>query len=341
MTEPTIDDEEVRAMLALDAVGALTADERAELVRALRGRPDLQAELEELRAAAMLLTDGVHEEPPPSLRSGVLAAVAATPQEPAAPVAPVAPVVPLAGRRRRTRWLAVGAAAAAAVVALAVGVVVTRDDGAGDQVAAVLDDAAARTIAMEGELAGLSIVYSATEDAAVLTGRGLPVPPDERVYELWAVRGSDPPQPVDTFRPDDDGDVELLLAGIDPDSATWAITEEPAGGSDAPTTPIIAITVVAALLSKNEGSGSSRAFRDAACVTAQAGLARPTPRSGVFGASEAIRSVGRRRGGCPVRRGAARRPRWRRGGGWRCRRPSRPPARRSRVPRRPSCRRRA
>ena len=240
MTEPTIDDEELRAMLALDAVGALTADESAELVLALRDRPDLQAELEDLRAAAMLLADDVQEEPPPSLRAGVLAAVAATPQEPAP--APIAPVVPLAGRRRRTRWLAVGAAAAAAVVALAVGVVVTRDDGPDDQVAAVLDDAGARTIAMEGQLAGLSIVYSAAEDAAVLTGRGLPVPADERVYELWAVRGTDPPQPVDTFRPDSDGEVELLLTGIDPDSATWAITEEPAGGSDAPTTPIIATT---------------------------------------------------------------------------------------------------
>lgn len=224
-------------MLALDAVGALTADESAELVLALRDRPDLQAELEELRAAAMLLAADVHEEPPPSLRAGVLAAAASTPQEPA-----VAPVVPLAGRRRRTRWLAAGAAAAAAVVALVAGVVITSDDGPGDQVAAVLDDADARTIAMEGELAGLSIVYSATEDAAVLTGRGLPLPADERVYELWEIRGSDPPKPVDTFRPDSDGEVELLLTGIEPDSATWAITEEPAGGSDAPTTPVIAKT---------------------------------------------------------------------------------------------------
>lgn len=224
-------------MLALDAVGALTADESAELVLALRDRPDLQAELEELRAAAMLLAADVHEEPPPSLRAGVLAAAASTPQEPA-----VAPVVPLAGRRRRTRWLAAGAAAAAAVVALVAGVVITSDDGPGDQVAAVLDDAGARTIAMEGELAGLSIVYSATEDAAVLTGRGLPLPADERVYELWEIRGSDPPKPVDTFRPDSDGEVELLLTGIEPDSATWAITEEPAGGSDAPTTPVIAKT---------------------------------------------------------------------------------------------------
>lgn len=224
-------------MLALDAVGALTADERAELVLALRDRPDLQAELEELRAAAMLLAADVHEEPPPSLRAGVLAAAASTPQEPA-----VAPVVPLAGRRRRTRWLAAGAAAAAAVVALVAGVVITSDDGPGDQVAAVLDDAGARTIAMEGELAGLSIVYSAIEDAAVLTGRGLPLPADERVYELWEIRGSDPPKPVDTFRPDSDGEVELLLTGIEPDSATWAITEEPAGGSDAPTTPVIAKT---------------------------------------------------------------------------------------------------
>lgn len=226
-------------MLALEAVGALTDDEHAELATALQRRPDLQAELEELRAVALTLADATIEPPPPTLRASVLDAINATPQHPA-----VAPVVSLDSRRRVPRWLAVGAAAAAtvAVVAGALFIATSDEAGPGDQVAAVLEDDAAQRIAMQGQLTGLTLVYSEGEDAAVLTGEGLPLPAADRVYELWAVRGEATPERVDVFRPDRQGDVELLLTDIDPASAVWAITEEPAGGSDAPTTPIIAQT---------------------------------------------------------------------------------------------------
>jgi anti-sigma-K factor RskA len=106
-------------------------------------------------------------------------------------------------------------------------------------VAAVLDDETATTIEMPGQLSGLAIVYSAEQQAAVLTGADVAVPEGDRVYELWAIRGSNAPERVDIFRPDTDGGVELYLPGIDPASAVWAVTEEPAGGSDTPTLPIL------------------------------------------------------------------------------------------------------
>ncbi len=229
-------DDEVQAMIALEAVGALTTHEREDLERALRRRPDVRAELDELRAVASLMV--VEEAPPQTLRSSVLDAVAATPQE-----SERAAVVHLADRRRN-RWFAVGAAAAA-IVALAVGAVVVVSNGGpstDDEIVSVMEDSAARTIPMDGELDGLSIVHSDDQDAAVLTGAGLPVPEGERVYELWALRDEAAPERVGIFRPTADGAVTVYLDGLDPNSARWAVTEEPAGGSDTPTLPILAAT---------------------------------------------------------------------------------------------------
>jgi anti-sigma-K factor RskA len=93
-----------------------------------------------------------------------------------------------------------------------------------------------------GSLPDLTIVHSASEDAAVLLADDVPVPQGDRVYELWAIRGGTPER-FATFRPDDDGRLRVYAAGLDPASAEqWAITEEPPGGSDAPTGPILNAT---------------------------------------------------------------------------------------------------
>jgi anti-sigma-K factor RskA len=198
------------------------------------------------------MADAVSEAPPPALRARVLEAIAETPQlrpevtEP--PVTPVeesvAPVVPITAGRQRGRWLAVGAAAAV-VVALLVGVIVVSPfDSRTDEVAEVIDADDAVTIPMPGELPGLTIVYSPSNDAAVLTAAEVPVPEDDRVYELWAIRDGTP-ESFATFRPDDDGRLSVHAPGLDPASAeVWAITEEQAGGSPTgqPTSDILAAT---------------------------------------------------------------------------------------------------
>ena len=127
-------DEQLRELLALEAVGALSETERAELDAAIEDRPDLRAELESLRTAAATMADAVSEPPPSGLRARVLDTIATTPQEPPLPLAPqpvapepaserpVAPVVPITAARRHRwmRWGAVAAAAAAAVIAVLV-----------------------------------------------------------------------------------------------------------------------------------------------------------------------------------------------------------------------------
>jgi anti-sigma-K factor RskA len=238
--------------LALAAVGALTDEERSELDDVLRGRPDLQAELDELRAATAVLADAVGDTPPPMLRASVLEAIARTPQLPAeeaAPAAapPVAPVAPIgAARRRRHRWVAIGSAAAA-VIAIVVGVLIVSPwagEETDDEVAAVIESPDAVEIPMPGELVGVTIIHSASEDAAVLLADQVPVPQGNRVYELWAIRDGTP-QSFATFRPNEDGQLRIYAAGLDPASAQqWAITEEQAGGSPTgqPTSAILAST---------------------------------------------------------------------------------------------------
>lgn len=257
-------DDEVRELLVLSAVGALSEQEQADVDAALAGRPDLQAELDELLAITTSLADAEAVAPPPGLRARLLDTIGDTPQLSAEvelqapvrsvaptpgpapadqPIAPIAPVVPITSARRR-RWAA-GIGVAAASVALLAGVLVVSpwdSTGPSDEVASVLDADDAVEIPMSGDLAGLTIVHSAGADAAVLTADDVPVPAGDNVYELWAIRDGTPERYA-TFRPDADGTLTVYAAGLDPASAeAWAITEEPAGGSDTPTLPILAST---------------------------------------------------------------------------------------------------
>jgi negative regulator of sigma E activity len=248
-----MNDDELREMLALEAVGALTDTERAELDAAIEARPDLRAELDSFRGAAAVMAEAVSEEPPPALRARVLETIAATPQEPAlptpeaAPDAPdVAPVVPItAGRRRRHQWLRWGGiAAAAAAVAVAVLVVSPfGSDNAGDHMAEVLADPNRTTIELTGELSGLRLVHSEAVGSTVLEGNGVEVPEGDDVYELWRIADEAAPEPmVREFRPEDDGSVAELMEGVNPGDDLFAVTQEPAGGSDEPTSDPIAAT---------------------------------------------------------------------------------------------------
>ena len=119
-----------------------------------------------------------------------------------------------------------------------------EDSGDDDSIAAVIEAPDAVTIDMpatpDGGLTGaISIVYSQSEDAVVLQASDLPDPDEDHVYQLWAIRNGTP-EASGTFEPDG-GDVELYPPGLDPASAeAWAVTQEPDGGSDTPTLPILA-----------------------------------------------------------------------------------------------------
>lgn len=262
VTGDVTSDDELRAMIALAAVNALEPDEERELHAVLAERPELAAELDDLRDAAATMAAAVAETPPPSLRAGVLAAIAAeaaaadregpgeddASRRPASP-APPAPPAPPAGVTSLSsrRWRNVLLAAAAVVVVVASATVATRvlDDDRADDIAAVLDDDGALTLTLTGDIGQLDVVYSPGTQRAVMIGEDVATLGDDEVYELWTQpAGSDVMEPVGTFRPDDDGMVESLMTDIElSPTAVFAVTVEPEGGSEVPTLPTVAVSI--------------------------------------------------------------------------------------------------
>ena len=244
MTSDRIDE-----LIALASLGELSAAEQTELDAEARRDPAIAAELDEALAAAASLQRTHAEHPPASLRDSVMAAIAGTPQEHA--VVPEtadrpgessggSPVVSIEAERSRRRVRPM-LFAAAAVALFAVGgvVLVATNDSSPDPIAAVLEAPDATTRALTGEIDNLTVVYSASEDALVVEGDGLPVLDDTATYQLWLV-GDDGAMSVGVFRPDADGRVSERFAERDPTGFVLGVTQEPAGGSESPTLPILA-----------------------------------------------------------------------------------------------------
>jgi anti-sigma-K factor RskA len=147
-----------------------------------------------------------------------------------------------AERQRRRRWGPLLAAAAAVIVLVAgAAVLVSNDDAsAPDQYAAVLEAPDAVAHGLAGDLPGsLVVTYSSELDAMVVTGTGIPTLSDDETYQLWfAIDGR--MMPAGLFRPDADGNVEERIDGVETTGTSINLTEEPAGGSESPTLPVLA-----------------------------------------------------------------------------------------------------
>ncbi|KHL12092.1 anti-sigma-K factor RskA [Mumia flava] len=232
-------------LAAAYALDALDEAERVGFEEHLAQCTDCAEEVRGFRETAARLADAARAEPPPGLRTSVMEAVARTPQERPG-------VTPLHKPRRGRRAVltALAAAAAAAIVALGSWAVVERDradDLAADQAAitAVLSAPDARMSAAEVEGGGtVRVVRSEKLDDAVVVVAGLPELDAEHDYQVWTLRGDDPTS-AGVLGRDDQGPESAssrLVSDFDGVTAV-AITVEPAGGSDAPTTnPIAAVS---------------------------------------------------------------------------------------------------
>jgi anti-sigma-K factor RskA len=237
MTSDT-NSERIDELIALAALGELSTEARRELDEAALADPTVAVELDQALEAAAALQRPHAEEPPPALRSSVLAAIASTPQDAAAERGVASLDVERDRRRRRLGPLL---AAAAAVLLMIGGVVVVMsgDDGDADPIAAVVEAADATTRGLSGDIDSLSVTFSRSEQALVVEGDGVPVPDQSATYQLWLV-SDEGATSVGTFRPDDDGSVEVRFDGVDPTDFVLGVTREPAGGSESPTLPILA-----------------------------------------------------------------------------------------------------
>ena len=245
MTSDRIDE-----LIALAALGELSVEERDELDEAARRDQTIASEVDEALAAAAAIQRPYAEDPPAALRNSVLAAIASTAQElvddggadlaSGTPHSGSASVVSFEAERARRRFRP-GLLAAAAVALFFVGgvaLVATNDDGS-DPIAAVIDAPDATVRSLTGEIDGITVIYSASEGALVVEGDGLAVLADRATYQLWLV-GDDGATSVGTFRPDADGTVSQRFGDADPIGFVLGVTQEPAGGSESPTLPILA-----------------------------------------------------------------------------------------------------
>ncbi|MCD0443419.1 anti-sigma factor [Glycomyces sp. A-F 0318] len=248
----TTDEHTLIGAWALDAVDA---GERELVERHLDSCASCAQEAAELREAVARLADVTIAEPPPRLRDSVLAEVRRTRQE--APVA--APgEAPESARDRRRRAprsrsgthrahrlrLALGAAALAVVAAFA-GVFATWSvmqqpggEGDGSPIAAVLEAPDAEVAYKEADGGGrVTVISSDSLDDAVVVVSDLAAVGDDRSYQVWMV--DEAGQVSAGVMDPGDSSATMLVEGLG-DTQVIGVTNEPAGGSAAPTLPMVA-----------------------------------------------------------------------------------------------------
>jgi anti-sigma-K factor RskA len=132
----------------------------------------------------------------------------------------------------------IGAATVPSVLAVREAQHSARVEQTASAVADVLAAPGARVVRGDVVGGGTAVAVLA-DDRAVVTGRDLADPGDDRDYQLWVVRG-DAARSAGLLRPDD-GRVTALTQEYRTGDVL-AITVEPAGGSEQPTTdPVVVL----------------------------------------------------------------------------------------------------
>lgn len=221
---------------ALNAVDEL---EGAAFERHLADCEPCRVEVAELRETVARLADETAvEAPPPGLRERTLAQVARTPQVRSG-------VGGVSAGRQAGRWRRLTVAAAAAILvaggASAVTWTVSNDRVSDEQassaqarqIAAVLDAPDARVFERSLEPGGAAtVVVSRDRDRGVVLLRDLPEAGPGRIYELWLIRGS---QPRKVGQLAEGVRASTTVIGPVAEAGTFGVSNEPAGGSAAPT----------------------------------------------------------------------------------------------------------
>lgn len=231
------------AAYALDAVDDL---ERRAVERLLAADPDARRELDEFREVVAAFT--ADERPPAALRDQVLARVTAQADAAAEPVsqtfAPARTTHRPAARPLRRRLAALGVAAAV-VAAVAVPTTIAIQSHStqrelqaqADTIAQMLADPDARILTADMSGGGeVSALVSAGH--VMLSASGMADPGQGQDYQLWTISG-DTISSAGLIRPTDGSASALLEAAP---GTTLAVTLEPTGGSEQPTTdPLVAV----------------------------------------------------------------------------------------------------
>jgi anti-sigma-K factor RskA len=212
------------------AVDALSDDEARLFDTHLEGCQACRDEVRELQDAAARMGASEAVAPPAALRARVLAAADQLPQLP--------PKVTSIDAARSRRWTSQLVAAAAAVVLVLTGGFVVlqsqRDDSVPVATSAVFSARDARTKTVETDHGRLVVAASPSLGQVAVKTEGLHSLTGRQVYQMWTIHSGTATS---------QGLVENLKAGkvmaMPSEGTTVAITVEPAGGSQRPTTPAI------------------------------------------------------------------------------------------------------
>jgi anti-sigma-K factor RskA len=231
---------DLHQMIGPYALDALEADDRSRFEAHLAQCEQCRVELAGFQSTAARLGEAEATPPPPGLRDRLVGLVTETPQE--------RPVVTALAQRSRVRRvlprIALAAASAAAVVGIG-GFVVEHqraDDLSADQSHLTSVMSAPDASTTEAEVTGggaLKVIASHDRNEAVVVGTSLADLSSDRTYQVWRMHDGKPTS-VGLL-----GHGPGLLYVDDLDGAdAFAITVEPAGGSDQPTSDPIAATQV-------------------------------------------------------------------------------------------------
>lgn len=234
-------------------LNALDEHERRAFAECLADWDEMLAEVTELADTVVALGLAVAPvHPEPGLRERVLDEAAHTEQW--APLQSARDTVahrhralgPRRGAdrpgRKATRVLvSLAAAVIAVVLGITVGSTLLPDAQPGGVTFARLQSApdARRTATDVAGARGVALVWSGELSAAALVWDSMPSLRDGRVYEAWYIDGSARPAGVLHAAPDGSG--TQVLAGRMRSGDQVAVTVEPAGGSDRPTSAVIAV----------------------------------------------------------------------------------------------------
>lgn len=216
------------------ALGALAPDECAEVEQHLSGCGDCRADLDGLQLAADALATSVTPlRAPAELGPRIMAAVQDQAGE--------AKRADRAAPRRRPRWRlrrgpAIALATVALLAALVAGVGLMAERPAPERVlAARITDPATSQVARAW--------VRVSGDHARLVVEGLPDPPSRRVYQVWLKGPAGPPVAAGATFAVRSGTIEIPRRVLEGEAVL--VTDEPAGGSRAPTRPPLIVSAPA------------------------------------------------------------------------------------------------
>jgi anti-sigma-K factor RskA len=196
--------DEMLDSVAAYALGALDANEAVVVETHLHTCAECQAEYDALRPVVTAVGNAVGNEavPSPLLKARIMQQVRVQQMRPS----------------RNFAWLAYAIAAACLLLALGLGTIVMQ------------------------QRQTITTLSSLSERRIYVVAHGLPRLPAGKVYQMWTLaKGATKVAPSVTFVPDSAGDALVAVPADPATTAEAAISVEPAGGSQQPTTKPIAV----------------------------------------------------------------------------------------------------